>query len=207
MPEREKFNPEEGKDFTNEDVARRILESGTETELEKLRTFYNWEQEQTNLYRYYAQLRKETISAMKRDLEARKRENPIATQQELEMGAYVENIEPQVRGTVTALRAKGYNSILSGFSGLNSQEIRLADNGFADVQLDNDMVEKLNSRGIEVRLEPDEISFICNNELTVDELEKIWEVIEDTIPDLGKRAEVSQLPSAKTFRKKQKELK
>ena len=144
---------------------------------------------------------------MKRDLETRKRENPIATQQELEMGAYVENIEPQVRGAVTALRAKGYNSILSGFSGLNSQEIRLADNGFADVQLDNDMVEKLNSRGIEVRLEPDEISFICNNELTVDELEKIWEVIEDTIPDLGKRAEVSQLPSAKTFRKKQKELK
>lgn len=205
--ERKQFHPEEEHDLTNEDEVRRILESGTEEELKRSQEFHSLSQEQIDLYSYYAKLRKETLDEVKLDVEERKTENSVASKHELEMGAYDESIEPHIRETVIALRDKGYNTTLSGFSGLNSQEIKIVDSAFEDIQLDDGVARKLREKGIEVKIESNIISFTCSQELNLGQLEEAWRMIEEEVPDLGRPAEVSSLPSADTFRKKQSELK
>lgn len=50
-----------------------------------------------------------------KDLAQRKEKEPIPTAEEVLMGCYIEQIENHVRDAVRALRAKGYNTVESGF--------------------------------------------------------------------------------------------
>ena len=203
---RKKTSPEAEQDFTNQDEVRRILESGTEEELKRLQEFHNLSLEQIKLFGYYAKLRRETIKKMQSEIDERKKNNPVASEAELKMGAYNESIEPHIRKTVIALRGKGYNTTLSGFSGLDSQKIKIADNAFDGVRLDDEVVRKLQEKGIEVKIEPNTVSLTCSQEINLKQLEEAWRIIEKEIPDLGHPAEASLLPAAKIFRERQSEL-
>jgi len=203
-PEKEQFNPDGGHDFSNEDEIRRIFESGDEEELAQLQEFHSLDQEQMDIYGYYAKLRKEALDQLRLDVEKRKKENPVASQSELDMGAYKESIESHIRDTVIALRTKGYNTTLSGFSGFDIQEIKIANNSFDNFELSDDAINDLEIRGIEVTIKSNDISFKCSQELNLEQLTDAWNLIEKEVPDLGYQAEASSIPLAEDFRNNQK---
>lgn len=62
---------------------------------------------------------KDYIGYNHKDLRERKQNNPIPTIEELKMGCFIEQIEPQVRDAVMILRKKGYDTVESGFDDLN----------------------------------------------------------------------------------------
>ncbi len=204
---KERFEPKEtiNIDLANEDVAIKILESGTDEELEKLRAFYNLTTEKIELWRAFARLRRETNKKDRQDIEKRVKENPIATQEELSMGAYKESIEPQVRDAILNLRKKGYSTYLSGFNGLGHlQTIAFEENHLKHFQFPVDLAHKLEGRGVKIKVTPKSISFECSQYLELGELKKIWDEIESILPDLGEPAKPSSIQGAIIFRKKQK---
>lgn len=198
--EKPEYQPEE-KDLTNEDIVTQILESGSDKELERLREFHNLTSERVELFRAFARLRKETHEQMQQELDERKEKNPIATEEELNMGGYQESVEPQVREAVLSLRRKGYTTFESGFHGFNSQKISFE----KDHLVPEELIDKLKIEGVNIEIKPNSISFSCNQYLKLDEIKKIWDQIEQSLPDLEKPAEPCNLEQAKSFREKQKE--
>lgn len=65
----------------------------------------------------FDKLRLDAHDKMKQDFDRRLAANPTPTTQELSLGTYVENLEPQVRDATMALREKGYHTSSSGFFG------------------------------------------------------------------------------------------
>jgi hypothetical protein len=190
-------------EFANEDEVRIILEQGSANKIEALRQHHNWSPEQIGLYQYYAQLRKTTLEDMHREIEIREQTNPKATPEELDMGAYTESIEPQVRSAVTTLRAKGYNTYLSGFSGLDNQKIATQGTDFFNLNVPDELIEELKQDGISISVEKNSITLTCEKVLTLNELTKVWDKIEQIVPQNAQSAEVNDKPSALSFRRKQ----
>lgn len=187
-------------DFTDEETALRILERGTPEELEQFRAFHNLTPEQLSVSRYYVELRKTTHEKMQEELTQRVKINPLATREELSMGAYQEQIEPQVRDAVLRLRRKGYTTTTSGFSGFNSQNVRFGKAHLGGFQLSDALIAELAKQRITVRMAPDAFSFDCEVPLALDEIKTIWEKIESALPDLGYPAEPSGTGAAESFR-------
>ena len=187
------------KDLTNEEVITRIFETGSDEELEKLREFHNLTTKQIELFRSCAKLRKSIVEQMRKDIERRKEQNPIATEEELNMGAYQESIEPQVREAVLRLRRKGYTTYESGFHGFNSQIISFEKNHL----IPNELSDKIKIYNVDIKIKPNSISFSYNHPLELDEIKDIWNQIEQILPDLKESAEPCGLPQAKSFREKQ----
>ena len=63
----------------------------------------------------FDRLRQVTHLTMAKELSERITRNPLPTDQERSIGAYVESIEPQVRNAVLTLKSKGYPTQDSGF--------------------------------------------------------------------------------------------
>lgn len=202
--ERESHSGEgEPPDLQNEDVLKRILEEGSDTELEEVRIFHHWSESSVARYRYYAQLRKETVAAGGAAVADREEQHPQASEAELNLGAYAEAIEPQVRAAIFHLREKGYVTMLSGFANFDGQSIRFIRNELERYTASSQLVEFLEKRGIILCVRPNEISFSCKDELSLSQLESIWQHIEADLPDKGKPASPSLTRAAQTFRKKQ----
>ncbi|MBN1779329.1 MAG: hypothetical protein JW816_03875 [Candidatus Buchananbacteria bacterium] len=200
MDGRESIPRQEEQNLTNEDVVTKILENGDDTELERLKKFHNLTTEQVNLFRSFARLRLEIHQQMEVKLKKRKKENPIATAEELTMGAYEENIEPQVRRTVFNLRRKGYATYESGFHGFNGQIISF-EKKYPGLQ---QLIARLKIEGIEIKVKENSIAFTCQHFLKSGEIENVWQKIEALLPDLKEPVEICNLPQAKSFREKQK---
>lgn len=207
MIEKNLGNIPEKKDYRNEDVIRKIFESGVPEELKEIEEFHNLTPRQVELFCYYAKLRRITIDQMREKIKIREKENPLATNEELDMGIYKENIEPQVMDTILKLKQKGYTTFASGFSGFNEQEIKFNEEHLKDFQLPENLINDLKERGIEIKIKPKSLSFSCNSTLKLEEIKKIWENIESSLPGLSEKAEPSNTNSAKSFREKQKKIK
>jgi hypothetical protein len=54
---------------------------------------------------------------MKIEEDARLKDNPTPTEEELYMGAFKEWLEPQVRDAIPEMYRKGYGTVSSGFHG------------------------------------------------------------------------------------------
>ena len=201
----EQYNPNQ-KDFTNEDLRRKILASGTDEEFKELQKFYNENKippEKIALFRYYARLRYSTTEEMKKALDARKENDPTATKEELNLGAYQEAIEPQVRHTVLNLRRQGYNTYESGFYGEGGeQKIGFIGEPLKDFLLPKELTEKLKEQGVEIKVAPNSIYFSPSREMNITELKVIWDEIVSVLPDLGKPAEPNPRRAAQVFREK-----
>ncbi|PIZ98461.1 MAG: hypothetical protein COX77_04510, partial [Candidatus Komeilibacteria bacterium CG_4_10_14_0_2_um_filter_37_10] len=89
-----KFTINKQYDLHKEDDVRAILEQGNAEEIERLRRHSSLSREQIERLRYYALLRQGVHQQMQQKLELRIKNNPQASQQEIEMGCYLENIEP-----------------------------------------------------------------------------------------------------------------
>lgn len=113
--------------------------------------------------------------------EKRSRENPIATEEEYELGAYKEELERQVADAVFALQKKGYKTFQSGFREKDGDRGQFVDMYNKDVNLPEQLVSYMASEGIEIsilhledrttiNLYPRKDEFI-----TLDQWKKIWD--------------------------------
>ena len=134
-------------DLNNEDVVTQILESGTPEELEQVGEFHKLTSEQIKLFSQYAKLRKQTREQIEEQVKERKKENPTPTEEELEMGCYIESIEPQVRAAVLNLRRKGYATYESGFHNFKGQKIGFEEKHLENFQLPKNLIHELELKG------------------------------------------------------------
>ena len=191
-------------DLNNEDILTRILESGTLEELEQVRDFHKLTFEQMKLFSQYAKLRKQTHEQMWEQVKERENQNPTPTQEELEMGCYIESIEPQVRAAVLNLRRKGYATYESGFHNFKGQKIGFEEKHLENFQLPENLIHELELKGIIVKINSDSLAFSCSRYLELEELKNIWNQIENILPDLQKPAEPCKLRAAQSFRERLK---
>jgi hypothetical protein len=200
--ERHKLHP-----LGNEEEMTRILESGTDEELEQLREHHGLDSDQIDLIRRFAQMRKEVLQGVYADIDRRKTENPKATEEEMAMGCYVEHLEPQVRDIVSAMQAKGYSTTGSGFGGFGEfQWVGFEEQALTDFKPPAELVSWLDEQGVGLDIEPDNVTFQSPPEMNLEQLTEVWKRIEAALPDLGKSAEPSGFPVADTFREKQEIL-
>lgn len=76
----------------------------------------------------------------------------VATEQEYELGEYLDLIEPQVRDAVVNMQKKGYKTFQSGFSEKNRRD-QFFDFYNANVEIPEVFIEKLKEKSIEVKVE------------------------------------------------------
>lgn len=189
------------RDFTNEDVLTAALESGDPQELTAIAEALTLPAERVELMSHYAILRRQMHDQMLDELQQRRQTNSVPTAEELQMGAYIEQIEPHVRGTVLNLRRKGYSTYISGFS-RDDQVI-----GFENDELDpenfpDDVRDTLYRLGVEIFISPRSIKLHIPTKLNADELRSVWEHVEQALPDRGAPAEPTRLRAAELFREK-----
>lgn len=201
------FNKKTEPDLYDEDYIRGIFENGTKGELEKLASFHNLSLEQVSLFSHFAKLRRSEINSMQNELAERIINNPTATEEELNMGAYQENIESQVRDIVNNLRNKGYATYESGFSGFDGQMISFENNYLDNFKLPEELINKYKNIGVAISTEPKRVKLRFAKEFNSDEITGFWKELESYFPKLDEVAPPCQINQAKSFREKQVKLK
>ena len=202
--ENPQFNREANPDLHNEDHINQVFESGTKEELKDLIDYYHFTPEEVKIFSHFAKLRRSILDGMRPKVEARQQNNPIATKDELSMGAYQESIEPQVRQTVLDLRKKGYATYGSGFTGFDSQDIYFEKKYLEDFKLPEPVIDKFKNQGVIIETKPNRVKLIFKKEFNQAELTDFWQEIEGYLPDLGESAPPCQLRQAVLFRERQK---
>ena len=188
--------------YYNEDYINEVLESGNKTEMKKLAEVQNLSPEKLQLFSDFAKLRNKTIQGMEKEIEKRQESRSEPAPEELYMGAYIEQIEPQVRETVLNLRNKGYNTYESGFADFDSQRISFNEDHLKDFQLPQELKDELQQEGVEVILESDSIELRFKEFKSSEEIKKIWQKVEQALPNLGQEAEPNKIKAAEVFRQK-----
>lgn len=102
--------------------------------------------QQKKLRRRFVWLRQRVHQSMKKEEQARLKENPTPTEEELYMGAFREWLEPQVRDAIIEMYRKGYATQTSGFHG-TKPELQMIDGYFS---IDQKTKEMLEGMGVEV---------------------------------------------------------
>jgi hypothetical protein len=129
------------------------------------------------------------------ELQARLASDPTATAEELNMGAYKEELEPQVRDAILTMRRKGYNTGSSGFWG-SDHVLQLMD---MNTSIDKISLTSLAQQNINVS-DAGAISFRPENPEDIESITAKWNMIADILPDLGIHADPAQSSSAAVFR-------
>jgi len=207
----EKFNKlsvqeESNTDLHNEDYIRRVFTSGNKGDIESLAAYYNFTTDEVRLFSYFAKLRQKTLDEMRPQIEARRQNHPIENEEELNMGAYQESIEPQVRPAVFDLRKKGYATYGSGFGDFDSQEIYFEKDYLKNFQLSEQAVNEYRNRGVIIEVKADRIKLIFKKEFDQEEIKALWQEVQSYFPDLGEPSPPCQLKQAILFRERQKGL-
>lgn len=132
------------------------------------------------------------------ELQRRVENDPLPTPDEIRMGAYVEEIEPQVRDAVMLMRKKGYNTMSSGFEGRQHEVQSIAFDG----PVSNSEAERLREHGfvVETTLTGENtITFSPDNPLDLKAMKDTWDWLAGTLPDLGGPAEPAHHGNARAF--------
>jgi hypothetical protein len=129
----------------------------------------------------------------------RLRVNPKPTPTELNLGAFVEMIEPQVRDAILEFNRKGYSTDVSGFMGRSDMQWIEG-----DFSVDEILRQRLESEGVSVvtnhsgytsiQFQPKEANF--------DKIHQKWMRISGLLPDRKAPTSPSMTVKAREFRKK-----
>lgn len=188
-------NPDKAEvlELDNEEVIQIILLGEDQILLKKLQEFHNLTDEELSTAIYFSKLREKTHNEAHIEFEERKKNGLSETPDEIGIGTYLENIEPQVRYAVINLRKKGYNTTCSGFGGGGScsQSMQIKGEDFKDLKLSKRTLEIAKEKGVEISIKPSSVSFTVIKPLTIEELTEIWVNITDDAPDLYKEPENS----------------
>jgi hypothetical protein len=115
----------------------------------------------------------------------------LATDEEYELGAYVDVLEWQVKDSVLVLQKKGYVTFQSGFRENNERD-QFMDFYNKNVNFPSDAVDYLNKKQIEINVEHhDDRTTIClhvtgNQVVRLREWKEIWDYITNTLPQADK---------------------
>jgi hypothetical protein len=153
----------------------------------------------------FSELREKTYAEMEVALKKRIKENPAPTDHELRIGAYEEEIEPQMREALQRLYEKGYNTESSGFGGGEKWETQQVDGYF---EIDEATEKKLNEIGARVVRQYMEYLHATSTRIEFDPeqadaaaIVAKWNQIIDLLPTIGKPSYSLSAPSYE-FREK-----
>ena len=126
------------------------------------------------------------------------------------MGAFIENIEPEVRTSLLKVRAKGYNTFQSGFDTLDSQALIFTQDYPEIPEINKQHLEqKLTKYNITLKIEPNALSWKLNQQndnFNADSITEIWDLIVEWLPNRGEHAPDCQINSAICFRKRYQKI-
>lgn len=140
----------------------------------------------------------EAITSNYYALQERLQANPIPTQYELDIGAFVEEIQPQAREAVLLMRQKGYdigNVLHAGFKGENH------DHQGMTFQTPLTPAEEAMLREHGVVIEDGQLSFKPGDPTNLGEIKGLWDWLANSLSDLGEPAGPSMFDNAVAFRK------
>lgn len=123
--------------------------------------------------------------------------NPIPTAQELGIGVFVEEIQPQVRDAVLLMREKGYdtgNVLHAGFMGEQHDLQGMTFN----TPLSNDEQVFLEAHGFVV--DGDLLSFRPENQTDLGSIKGTWDWLANNLPDRGEPVGPAMFRNAVAFR-------
>jgi hypothetical protein len=192
-----------GDDFNNLEIVAEVLVGDDRERLAALREFcivHGMTDAEVDASIAARRLRQSAHADMARARAERIVHNPAPTSEEYAMGAFIEDIEPQVRDAVQVLRQKGYNTTTSGFSDFHHQVI-----GFADFHGDDfDAATRERLAVLGVTIEDRQNAFACSHAdgVDLDQLRDRWNAIAIALPDRGHRAAEAATPAAQGFRRK-----
>ena len=198
---------DESVDYKNAKVINDILVSEDAEAHEELRRANAWSREKMVMFQHYIRMRDRMHKRMAIEKVERMKHMPEATDVEMSMGAYVDQIEPHVRGAVLRLREKGYATFSSGFYGRDVQEISFMQNDLDGWWFDDQFVDWLAERGANLRPFHGDIKVDMTQQLSEDELKSMFDAIAQNMPDLDRAAPMSNTLNAQNFRKAQMRLK
>lgn len=210
-PDRFSIPPAEASaDLDNEQVATRILESGTPDELAKLKQHAEkranapMSTEQFELYRALAQQRRRMLDRSDREVAERIARNPEATDLEYQVGIYKEQLEPPVREAVFSLREKGYSSFESGFQGLERQNISFEApvNELASYILPEETQKTFQQANAEPSIKPQAVGFRMRKALADEQITELWQLLTRDLPSLAEPQPLTRVQTAVHFREK-----
>ncbi len=154
------------------------------------------------------QLRDGLYQGMYSELQDRVASNPTPTNEELRMGAYKEEIEPQARDAVMNMRDKGYNTSSSGFGdpadGYETQQLTLrtllTSESETALRQQGFSVENISVKQGNTESNLTNITFRPNNPMDLGEMKSRWDQLAGMLPDRGEPAPPATHGSAESFR-------
>lgn len=160
---------------------------------------------ETEKQKAFSELRGTFYNGEEKSLKERAEKNPQPTDHELHIGAYQEQVEPQMRAALETLYKKGYATESSGFGGIDHPEIQQIDGYF---EIDAATEEKLKVLGVWVARAHNDYgdSILTRIEFRAEEpdIEKIstkWMAITDVLPVIDQETYSISAPSIE-FREK-----
>jgi len=208
------MSPETTEDLDNEEVVYRILESGSDEEMDRLqkhmyeRTKGAMTSEQFALYRELARQRRRLINQSHAETDAREISLPKASELEYAIGAYKERLETQAREAVLNLRKKGYTSFESGFSGLSRQQISFerAVPELTEFKLSDSTIQEFHENSAEPHVQTKSIGFKTGRLLSDQTLTHLFDILVNELPVLENPQPPTEVGTAEFFRMKQDKL-
>ena len=150
-------------------------------------------------------LREGVHRAGKQELERRVKENPVPTDIELALGAFVEELEQPVREAIINLNKKGYSTQSSGFwgAGSDAQEIDINGDVEGNIGLDEKTCAKIRALGVEITKSRfrTQIKFNPQKPDAI-EIKNKWDEIANLFPDRKQLPEPSNSVGSSDFREK-----
>ncbi|MDD4989499.1 MAG: hypothetical protein PHV42_03690, partial [Candidatus Pacebacteria bacterium] len=148
--------------------------------------FFELDEEHMNQFLFNLRSREDALSQSHRDLNDRLKNNPIGSEQELRMGVYLEELEPQVREAVSELEKRGWLTFESGFRNLVKGSQYLGFHKEANLKsytLPKDLYENLLIHGVKLELhfnenyDRDTLLLIPDRNISLDEWKSIWNTV------------------------------
>ena len=200
-PERKRLSIETRRLF------HKVLLAGDPKKISEVQEKMGWSDKKLQQVIHYQKLREISHSQKREEVKQRWEKNPKATEEEMSMGAYNEQLEPQVRPAIVNLRRKGYSTISSGFAPLNDdQHILLEQADIDEINLPVELIEKLKEQQVNIKLVPRNIVLQFDGLLSLKEIEDSWNLVAQYLPDKNKQPNPTSFLNAVRFRERQAEI-
>jgi hypothetical protein len=149
-----------------------------------------------------SKLRGEVHVRMHRELRRRTKDSPVPTEEELELGTYLEGLEPQVRDAVREMRRKGYATHSSGFYGYD-HAAQVIEGGF---ELAPGVVDLLREMDVEVeRRGKTTVMRFYPEGANLEEIGAKWGRVAELLPHRGRPAPTTHDFGSDEFRRLHRE--
>ncbi len=211
MPLKHPEFPTQEEDLTKGETIQRILEEGTDGDLERLRVFAEqrtgtkipWER--MELIRAFAHQRRRHVKQAHKEAKERIANNPKATDEEYRLSVYREWIEPPSRDAVFALYRKGYPTYESGFGGAENQNMRFnpAVPELESYTPSEAVQSAFQEMGAKLLINQEAVSFTMTKLLSDEELKMLWDLLAEDIPTLSTQRKRHNVEKHSEFQQEQ----